>query len=145
MSNGCDTRDILKALGLEWSALFHDDRRKADPEIIRQIHYQREMEERRQRERKEIAYAALKQAQNWDKASHELARLLANFPDDGGVAALYHRSLAYMRRCDEIAEAYWPFSKTWGIRPDARYEWPTKLTVADVGPEVAGKLGLYDH
>lgn len=178
MSHGCDTTAILDAMGLAWGDLFYG---KPDKVLLRQIREQQEREEQRRKNQWEIACKAVKKAYNWLAASHELARLLAAYPDDERLGVLFHRSLYYMRRCEAVARVFWPDERTWGNgimsanmrqrgvfryripmtyldgrrfekslpfddergMPILERRWPTGLKRADVGSEIATRLGMW--
>ena len=141
MSNGCDTRIILDALGLTWSDLFTDS--EPDRDHLRRLRELEAQQEHERREKRRIANLALEKAYVWDTVAFELGRILANYPDDTRLAVLFHRALFLCRRCESIAEAYYT-PKTWGISIVAGcgYTWPVKVTREQVGDEYAMRLGL---
>lgn len=142
MSRGCDTREILRALGLKWGDLFHGP--PPDAERLRRLEELEAIRDREKRERGAIASAALKRAYDWDAAAYELGRLLGHYPDDDSLAVLFHRALDYSRRAEAIAQAYFP-PRLWGngITAGCPYPWPTGLTRAEVGNEIAARLGIW--
>lgn len=101
MSFGCETRDILGALGLKFSDLFYDESH-IDPEIIRQIRAVEAKREAQKEYRTKLLWLARKRIEFWHRKSQVLGRSLYKWPDQDKLAKDFHYAITMERRCQDI-------------------------------------------
>ncbi|MDR5727522.1 MAG: hypothetical protein RB191_08855 [Terriglobia bacterium] len=136
MSNGCDTRSVLDALGLGWDALFPGSRLTA-AEVKRIT----EAESRLAREREHDTWmrrTALSKAVMWQEVANRVGGLLMKHPGSDRLAAQFNLALKSQRHFEAIADALdYPWIRGQGL-PRRR----TPLTSKETGAKIAWTLQL---
>jgi hypothetical protein len=102
MSHGCETKDILGALGMTFADLFEG--KPVDHVMMRQIRAAEEKHDEEVRKRRSLKLLALDERDRWERLANRLAERMAHCEDID--QAYFHRALFYMRRCESIADAF---------------------------------------
>jgi len=136
MSHGCETKDILAAMGLSFADLYEG--KPPDRKMMQQIRDADYKWERQEKHRRGIKNLALERAGLWEKVSSRLSLLLWSFPESEKVNSLFERSLSNVRFYERMADAVdFPCPIGMGF-PKTR----KSLTVNFVGLEIAARIGL---
>jgi hypothetical protein len=129
----CSPAAITAALGLPMSALFDGAPPNRAQQLIAVEIASRE--QRRKEEKRRIRLTALEKAAVWSEAAKVLGKLLAYYPGSDRIASLFNWALSQSRRCEELAIRY-------GSPGPGFPSLDRKLTRDDVGPVIAGYIGL---
>lgn len=134
MSSGCDTRDVLKAVGLTYKDLFDGEWNPQAMALHRAKVAKRERIEKQ--EAKNIRYW-VDETRKWERVAAILFHLLLSGKP---VARLWHRSLHFARLRHERLLQYWP-GAPWVECYSTRMI-PKDITAQFVGKEIAEAIGL---
>lgn len=111
---GCDTRDVLAAMGLTFSDLFPDGKRDREAEKLAQK-ARDEAEAKRQQVKRELVLT-IDESQQWARARDSLGLLLMQRPHDSKLNTAFHRSCSKARELD--VEAVTIMAKMYGMKPE---------------------------
>jgi hypothetical protein len=94
-------KQVCNALGLRISDLYYDS--KPDLKAIREAEQVRAAEGRQRQKQKAKIRRALASLDYWRQRKEELGIMLAESPDSGKLASLFHSALTRVRTLDQTA------------------------------------------